>query len=467
MPQNFLTCDRNQAMLLPPDLREWLPEDHLAWFVIDSIEELDLEPFYAAYRADGHGAAAHEPKMMVTLLAYSYAVGERSARQIERRCREDVAFRVICANQIPDHATIARFRVRHQEALSELFGQVLGLCADAGIVDATVLAVDGSKLEASASNHATRSYEQIAAEILAEAGRIDAAEDELYGEARGDELPEHLTTREGRRAWLREAKERLERERAAKPEPVPRDRAERLEIGRRRLVEDWQTERRANRDYEAYRARGVMRDGRRFGRPPDPHIPPAQPEGKINLTDPDSKNMKAYRGYVQGYNAQTVTTERQIIVAAEIAPDGLDFALLDPMVSAAERELAEAGVKERPGVVLADAGYWSNEHIDRLRERGITPLVAADADKRKGPRKTRLGGPYDFMRRVLATDQGADLYSRRQWMVEPVFAEIKQNRRAGRFKRRGRAAVRSEWRLIAATHNLLKLHRHTLAAAAA
>ncbi len=452
---------------MPPDLREWLPDDHLAWFVIEAIEELDLEPFYAAYRSDGHGAAAHEPKMMLTLLAYSYAVGERSSRGIERRCREDVAFRVICANQIPDHATIARFRVRHEGALAELFGQVLGLCAEAGIVEVAVLAVDGSKLEASASNHATRTYEQIAAEILAEAGRIDRAEDELYGSARGDELPEHLTTREGRRAWLREAKERLERERAEKPESVPRERGKRLEIGRRRLVAEWRAEHQANRAYEAYRARGVMRDGRRFGRPPDPQTPPAKPEGKINLTDPDSKNMKAYRGYLQGYNAQTVTTERQIIVAAEIAPDGLDFAQLDPMVAAAERELADAGVTERPEVVLADAGYWSNEHIDRLRERGITPLVAADADRSKGPRKTRLGGPYDFMRSVLQTDRGADLYSRRQWMVEPVFAEIKQNRRAGRFKRRGRAAVRSEWRLIAATHNLLKLHRHTLAAAAA
>jgi transposase len=467
MAQNFLTCDRDQPLLLPPDLRDWLDEDHLAWFVIDSIEELDLEPFYAAYRADGHGAAAHEPKMMLTLLAYSYAVGERSSRQIERRCREDVAFRVICANQIPDHATIARFRVRHQQALADLFGQVLGLCADAGLVEVAVLAVDGSKLEASASNHATRSYEQIAAEVLAEAAEIDAAEDERYGDARGDELPEHLATRGGRRAWLREAKERLERERAARAESVPRDRQARLERCRERLVSDWRAERGANRDYEAYRERGVMRDGRRFGRPPDPHTPPSKPEGKINLTDPDSKNMKAYRGYVQGYNAQTVTTERQIIVAAEIAPDGLDFAQLDPMVAAAERELAEAGVKEHPRVVLADAGYWSNEHIDRLRQRGITPLVAADAHRRDGPRKTRLGGPYDFMRRVLKTDRGADLYSRRQVMVEPVFADIKQNRRAGRFKRRGRAAVRSEWRLIAATHNLLKLHRHTLALAAA
>lgn len=467
MPQNFLTCDRDQPLLLPPDLRDWLPDDHLAWFVIEAIDELDLGSFYASYRSDGHGAAAHEPKMMLTLLAYAYCVGERSSRGIERRCREDVAFRVICANQAPDHATIARFRVRHQDALADLFGQVLGLCADAGLVAVAVLAVDGSKLEASASNHATRSYEQVAKEILAEAGRIDAAEDEIHGEARGDELPEHLTTRDGRRAWLREAKERLERERAAKAEPVPRERAKRLELCRERLVEDWRTERWANRAYEAYRARGVMRDGRRFGGPPKPFEPPAQPEGKVNLTDPDSKNMKAYRGYVQGYNAQTVTTEHQIIVAAEIAPDGLDFAQLDPMISAAERELAEAGVKERPGVVLADAGYWSNEHIDSLRERGIVPLVAADADRSKGPRKTRLGGPYDFMRRALQSPRGKELYSRRQAIIEPVFADIKQNRRAGRFKRRGRAAVRSEWRLIAATHNLLKLHRSRLAPAGA
>src|SRR5829696_4491563 len=195
MAQNFLRCDRDQQMLMPPDLRDWLDDDHLAWFVIDAVREFDLEPFYASYRADGHGAAAHDPQMVVTLFAYSYAVGERSSRQIERRCREDVAFRVICANQIPDHATIARFRVRHQAALADLFGQVLGLCAEAGLVEVGVLAVDGTKLAASASNHATRTYEQIAEEILAEAGRIDAAEDEVHGEARGDELPEHLATR--------------------------------------------------------------------------------------------------------------------------------------------------------------------------------------------------------------------------------------------------------------------------------
>ena len=185
------------ALSFPPDLRDWLSDDHLAWFVIDAVREFDLEPFYASYRADGHGAAAHDPQMIVTLFAYAYAVGERSSRGIERRCREDVAFRVICANQVPDHATIARFRVRHQAALAELFGQVLGLCGKAGIVDVGVIAVDGTKLAAAASDGAVHSYEQIAAEILVEAGRIDAAEDEVHGDARGDELPERLRTPNG------------------------------------------------------------------------------------------------------------------------------------------------------------------------------------------------------------------------------------------------------------------------------
>ena len=337
---------------------------------------------------------------------------------------------------------------------------MLGLCAQAGLVRVGVIAVDGSKFAAAASDAAIRSYEEIAAEVLAEAAEIDAAEDERFGETRGDELPEHLSTRGGRRAWLREAKQRLE----ANPEPVPQDREERLEICRRRLVEDWGSEHRANRDYEAYRARGVMKDGRRFGCPPKPYEPPAQPEGKINTTDPDARRMKFGRNFIPAYNAQAAVTEQQIIVAAEITTEGGDFEQLDPVVAAAERELKGAEVEQRPEVVVADAGYWSNEHIDSLRERGMIPIVAPDTTRSR-PRKTRLGGPYDFMRRVLATERGDELYSRRLGMVEPVFGQIKANRRIGRLKRRGRAAARSEWRLIAATHNLLKLHRHTLAAA--
>src|SRR3954470_23833368 len=205
MPQNFLACDRDQELLLPPNLRDWLPADHFAWFVLDAVEEMDLSGFYAAYRADGHRRAAHDPQMMVALLLYAYARGERSSRQIERALQEDIAYRVIAAGSAPDHATIARFRQRHEQALAELFGAVLALCAKAGIARPTVLAVDSTKLHANASRDATRSYEQIAKEILEEAGAVDAEEDERYGEARGDELPPELTTGEGRRGWLREA----------------------------------------------------------------------------------------------------------------------------------------------------------------------------------------------------------------------------------------------------------------------
>jgi transposase len=192
MAQNFLACDRDQELLLPPSLRDWLPEGHLAWFVIDAVAQLDLSAFHAAYRADGHGRAAHDPTMMVALLLYGYAIGERSSRRLERRWVEDVATRVICANQTPDHTTIARFRQRHESALAELFGEVVALCAEAGLVRVGVIAVDGTKVAANAAPQATRDYEQVAREILAEAEAVDADEDERFGEARGDELPPEL-----------------------------------------------------------------------------------------------------------------------------------------------------------------------------------------------------------------------------------------------------------------------------------
>ena len=469
MAQNFLPCDRDQELLLPPSLREWLPEDHLAWFVLESVAELDLEVFYAAYRGDGWGAAAHDPQMMVALLVYAYAVGVRSARGIERRCREDVAFRVITANQVPDHATIARFRARHERAIAELFGGVLKLCARAGLVKVGIVAVDGTKIAAAATHHATRSFEQIAEEILAEAARTDEAEDELYGEARGDELPEGLRTSGDRRKWLREAKQALEAERAAQATPVPRGRGERLTECKRRLEEDWQLERRVVEAHAAWHAHGIASDGSRrmAGARANikPYPLPEQPTGRLNVTDPDSRNLKTTRGWVQGYNAQAAVTTEQIVVAAEISIESLDTANLQPMVETARRELEAAGVTDKPGVVLADAGYWKNDAIEAIVNQGIQTLVAPDADKRKEPRPGRRGGLYDFTRRVLATESGKELYLKRQGTVEPVFGQIKSNRAANRFLRRGRSAVRSEWRLLTATHNLLKLHQHRLAAA--
>ena len=247
MAQNFIECDREQAFLMPPSLREWLPEDHLAWFVLDAVEEMDLDEFYAGYRSDGHGRAAYEPSMMVALLLYAYATKQRSARAIERHCRQDIAYRVISANRVPDHATVARFVCRHEAALGELFGSVLALCAKAGLVSTGVVAIDGTKLKANASREANLDYERIAREIVAEAKATDEAEDELYGEARGDELPEELRTSEGRRRWLAEAKRALDAERTTDParaqaesadEPPSKPRGRAINQGRRGWLRD-------------------------------------------------------------------------------------------------------------------------------------------------------------------------------------------------------------------------------------
>jgi transposase len=213
MAQNFLSCDRDQQMLLPADLREWLSEDHLAWFVLDAVEEMNLEPFFVGYRSDGWGRAAHDPEMMVALLLYAYAVGERSSRRIERRCTEDIAFRVIAANQAPDHTTIARFRARHADELAELFSEVLVLCRKAGLISVGTIALDGTRIRADAADRKNRTYEQLAREILEEAAEVDEAEDQAFGDKRGDELP---GDRRSRRQRLRDAKRRLDEEHAQK-----------------------------------------------------------------------------------------------------------------------------------------------------------------------------------------------------------------------------------------------------------
>jgi hypothetical protein len=330
-----------------------------------------------------------------------------------------------------------------------------------------VVAIDGTKVHANASRDANLDHEQIAREILEEAKAVDAAEDELYGEARGDELPPELATSQGRRGWLREAKRRLDEKRAQQARPVPRSRPARLKEAKRRLEEELFSECQANARYEAYRARGVMKDGRRFGRPPNPYQPPATPAGTINLTDPDSPLVKTMRGHIQGYNAQAVTGEDQIVIAAEVMVASPDFGHLEPMLNAAHNELHAARVTGAPQIVLADAGYWHQEQMESIVGRGMQVLVAPDSSKRRGSRPGCEGGAYAFMRRVLSTERGGELYRRRQHMIEPVFGQTKFNRRFERFQRRGRSAARAEWRLITATHNPLKLWRHTAAPAMA
>jgi transposase/type IV secretory pathway protease TraF len=510
MGQNFISCDRGQVLLLPPSLMDWLPEDHLVWSVLGAVDQMNLERFYGSYRANGQGRAAYDPQMMVALLLYSYCVGVRSSRQIERACLEDVAFKVICSMLVPDHSTIAEFRRRHEAAVGELFVEVLALCAEAGLVLLGEIAVDGTKLRASASYDRNRGYASIVEEILEQAEQTDRAEDERYGHARGDELPEQLRTREGRRAalqgarerlqadrearqaageqvvehveleldperfvtrpqgrraWLREGRRALEAQRDQEGRQIPRGREARIVEVKRRFDQELAFTHAANRRYEQYRAQGRMRDGRRFGAPPHAYEPPLVPEGKINSTDPDSGVMiQKGQPPMQGYNAQAAVTTNQIVVAAEVTTTAPDYGQLEPVVRAALRELSHAGVTETPTTVLADAGYWHTEQMQRIISDGMQVLIPPDSGLREGARPGWEGGFYAFMRRVLSTDHGRALYSKRRH-IEPVFGQIKANRRIDRFQRRGRAAVRSEWRLIAASHNLLKLHTHWIAPA--
>ena len=514
MAQNFIGCDRDQSFLLPPDVRDWLPEGHLAWFVLDAVAGMNLGEFYAEYRADGVGRRAYDPAMFVALLLYGYSRGVRSARKIERACEEDVAFRTIAMMETPDHATIARFVARHEAALAELFGQVLRLCGEAGLVRPGVVAIDGTRMAGNASGESTRDFAGIAREILAEAKATDEAEDELYGEERGDELPEHLRTREGRaeffrqarerraaekpeeqqpepepepaeeagfefdterivarhqgrQGWTREAHRQLEQRRWEQPDHVPRAREERLLLAGERLEAERDAQVAANRAYEDYRENGRDTTGRRLGRRPKPWAAPEVPEGVVNVTDPDTQRMKANTVFVQGYNAQAVVDEGQIVIAAEITNNPTDFSSLDPMIEAAIGELERAGVTGRPEVALADAQYWNEQHMDEvIANKHIQVLIPPDSAGRSEPRPGWTGGRYSWMRTVLES-HGKLLYRRRIQMIEPVFAHTKHNRTITRFHRRGRTAVRTEWRLLMATHNLTKLHRHQLTAAGA
>jgi transposase len=467
MAQNFLACDREQPFLLPPDVREWLPEDHLAWFVIDAVGVMDTTAFYAAYRQDGHGRAAYEPSMMIGLLLYCWSRGVRSARRIERACLEDVACRVIAAQQRPDHATIARFVVRHERALADLFGEVLVLCADAGLATVGVIAIDGTKVAANASRDRTLDYEQLARAIVEEQIATDATETAALGERRGDELPEVIATTAGRRGWLRAARQRLDEQRAERAEPIPRSRAARLLEAKRRLEEDLAAEHEINTKYEAYRKRNVMRDGRRMSAPPKPYTPPATPQGKVSVTDLDSKLVKGMRGWIQGYNAQAACNDQHLIVAAEVMTASPDFGHLGPMLTAARRELTAAGITKAPEVVVADAGYWHLEQMNEITAAGIPVLIPPDSSRRanKPKRAGWDGGAYDFMRSVLSTELGSELYKQRAQLIEPIFGNTKHNRGFARFHRRGRSAARTEWRLMATTHNLCKLHQHFTARA--
>ena len=510
MAREFVVAQREQLLLMPPSLVEWLPEDHLVWSVLGAVEQMDLDPFRRAYRLGAAGRARFDPAQVVALLIYAYARGIRSSRGIERACWEDVAFKVITGMHTPDHSTIAEFRRRHEVEICGLFDEVLGLCREAGLVSVGVITIDGTKIKANASMDQNCSYRELVTEILREAEETDAREDELYGQARGDELPEQLRTAEGRRQALAEAKQRLA-ERKARPaeeqppaemevdleqavlarpvlrrggrrewfrvarneldthrarqaRPSRRDRDDRLLETLERFEENQRVDLQANEAYEQWRATARDTKGRVLKGNSKQFTPPELPDGVINLSDPDSRVMRTQGTPPrQAYNAQTAVNDGQIILAAEVTVDSPDFGHLEPTLDTTLAHLERHGIGELPEVVIADAGYWHTRQIEAVEQRGIEVLIPPESGVREGNRPGWENGLYQRMRDTLATERGHKLYARRKTTIEPVFGQIKHNRRIDRFMRRGRAAAQSEWRLVTATHNMLKLHSHWIA----
>ena len=460
MSKTFRTCDLDQPFLLPPSLQDWLPENHLARFVAELANGLDLSKIYGFYgRRDGRGMAAYHPVMMVRLLLYGYCLGVMSSRRIERATYDDLAFRYLAADQHPDHDTIAEFRKQHLPVLAGLFTQVLQLCGKAGLIKLGHVAIDGTKLQANASKHKAMSYgrmeekeKQLKAEVeklLAQAAEIDAAEDKLHGKGmRGDELSGELARRESRLKKIQEAKAALEAEARQKAE-------QEKTAAEAKIV--------ARKEQEEQTGKKVG------GRPPQvPDSEQAKPEDKAqrNFTDPDSRIMPdgAHKGsFVQAYNAQiAVDAEAQIIVAADITQDTNDKQQLVPMLEQVEQN---AGAK--PVAASADAGYSSTGQITDKRVDGIDLYVATDRNKHGASSEstaakvepTEDASALEQMKQKLQSEAGRALYKMRKAIVEPVFGQIKECRGFRRFSLRGLESVRAEWKLVCLTHNLLKLFR--------
>jgi transposase len=448
MGYNFIECDRKTGYLLPPSVQEWLPAGHLAYFIIDAVQQMDLSKFYGKYRHDGCGARAYEPGMMVALMLYVYCQGERSARQIERGCEIDVALRVITANERPDYSTICRFRAENEQELQDLFVDILRLCHEAGLVKVGVVALDGTKIKGSAALAANRTQEHLKEEVekmFREAKAKDEEEDALYGkDQRGDEIPAELKERGSRLKRLQEAKARLEQEAQEKTGKQA------AKIAERAAQEE---------------ATGHKKRGRK---PQAPEVK-AEEEAKANATDPESRIMKTRSGYVQGYNAQAVATTGQIIIAAAVTQQANDVRQLKPLLEQAKEELRAAGVEEKIGTALEDAGYWSENNVQQADPHGPELLIATNKDWKQRKALREQPSPQgripagltarERMERKLLTQRGRKLYKLRGQTIEPVFGQIKSVRGCDRFMRRGFKAVDSEWSLICSTHNLLKLWR--------
>ena len=429
MSKTFRPYAPDQMLLMPVALQEWLPLDHLAYFISDVVDQLDLSAIMSRYEKEERGYPPYHPRMMVKVLVYAYCVGVPSSRRIEKRLHEDIAFRVLAANNTPDFRTISDFRKEHLEALGGLFAQVLELCQRAGLVKLGHVALDGTKVKANASKHKAMSYgkmkekeawlETEVEQLLKEAQEVDEEEDRRYGkERRGDELPPELAFRESRLKKIREAKAALEAE--------------------------------VKEGAEKAKAQGK-----------DHPVVPGE-KAQRNFTDPDSRIMPAPGGkeFLQAYNCQAaVDSAHQVIVAADVTAQPSDKTQGLPMV-----KQIEFNTGSLPKEASADAGYFSAKAIGELYTLGVDPFIP--------PHKTRHGtvlppaprgripghlSPQDRMRRKLRTKRGRKRYALRMETVEPVFGQIKQARGFRQFLLRGVEKVRGEWSLICTGHNLLKL----------
>lgn len=462
MNKRFRVCDLDQPFLLPPSLQDWLPQDHLARFVADVASELDLSAIYAEYeRNDGRGLTAYHPLLLTRLLLYGYSIGVTSSRLIEKATYDNLAFRYLSADQHPDHDTIASFRQEHLEALAGLFVQALRLCSKAGLIKLGSIAIDGTKMMANASTRHSVSHQKLGEQeqywkgavegLLAEAQRKDEQEDQRFGKGQSAEsLPEELAHAQSRLERIRQAKAELEREAQQELEALASNHPQRKR-GRPRkqeVVEQTEEERRQAKK----RKRKLSRARQKA----------EQPSRQYNFVDPDSRVMKdnGRKCFVQGYNAQiAVDAHQQVIVAAEVTQQTTDREQLVPMVNS-----VRSSNPIENAIVIADAGYWDTASLHDLAREGIQVAVSPDSQPHPPGAPLPPNAPNNEeafrMRQWLTTPAGRALYILRKMTVEPVFGQIKEARGIRRFRLRGLRSVQCEWKLICATHNLLKLFRH-------
>ena len=466
MSKRFRACSLDQVFLLPPSLQDWLPEDHLARFIADVANELDVSAIYAEYeRKDGRGLSAYHPLLMTRLLLYGYCIGITSSRKIEKATYDDLAFRYLSADQHPDHDTLAAFRQEHLEALSGLFLQALRLCQKAGLVKLGNVAIDGTKLKANASTHRSVDYQKIGEReqhwrseverLLNQAQQTDQEEDQRFGVGQpADPLPNDLANAQKRLQRLQQAKMELEREAEEQLQAVAA-----LPLRKRGRPSKEEQASQPPKDRKQREKEKKQRQRARKNA--------AAPARQYNFVDPDSRVMRdnGQKCFVQAYNVQiAVDAHAQVIVAAELTQQTIDRQQLLPLVKS-----VCSTVQATPKTITADAGCWDTASLLDPSLKGIEVLVSPDSNPQPPGAPLPPSAPRNEeairMREVLASQEGKARYALRKSTVEPVFGQIKEARGIRRFRFRGLLKVTSEWKLICATHNLLKLFRHRTALA--